>query len=173
MQQPNHRFGNSINRSIQSCGPRRRHRCVLSGFTTISIHLLIYLIQGGSPWPSLADAAPHLSNRDFAALLQLQFDEEDRLLAAERAELAVAAQRLFDCGVCMDTLPEDTVAHIKPCGHPFCRDCVRGLIVSQIESRRFPVLCPTCTAEPGNNSESIGSMCELCWMTIFDGSDLS
>jgi hypothetical protein len=89
--------------------------------------------------------------------LQAQFDEENRLLFAERAELEAAAQRVFDCGVCMDTLPEEWIAPIDPCGHAFCRDCVRGFVASQIESRRFPVLCPTCTAEPGNNPESIGS----------------
>ncbi|KAI0302832.1 hypothetical protein B0F90DRAFT_1712460, partial [Multifurca ochricompacta] len=91
-------------------------------------------------------------------MLQFQFDEEDRQLAAERAELAAAAQRVFDCGVCMDTLPEEYVARIEPCGHSFCRECVRGFIVSQIESRRFPVLCPSCTAEPRIDSESIGKV---------------
>ncbi len=90
-------------------------------------------------------------------MLQLQFDEEDRMLAAERAKLAAAAQRVFDCGVCMDTLPEDSIARIKPCGHSFCRECVRSLVVSQIECRRFPVLCPTCSAERRTGAEGIGS----------------
>jgi hypothetical protein len=101
-----------------------------------------------------------LSSSQLATMLQRRFDEEDHLLAAERAELIAAAeeQRVFDCGVCMDTLPEETIARIEPCGHSFCRECVRGLIVSHIESRRFPVLCPTCTAEPGENRpESVGS----------------
>jgi len=97
----------------------------------------------------------------LATVLQHQFDEEDRRLAAERAELVAAAekQRVFVCGMCMSTLPEESIARIDPCGHSFCRECVRELIVSQIESRRFPVLCPTCTAEPGNSrrQESIGS----------------
>lgn len=110
-----------------------------------------------------------LSSRQFAAMLQRQFDEEDRLLAAERAELAAAGQqRAFDCGVCMDTLPEDSIARIEPCGHPFCRECVRGFIVSQIEARRFPVLCPTCSAERSKNRpESIGSSCQL-FVTLGD-----
>jgi hypothetical protein len=99
-----------------------------------------------------------LSSRQFAAMLQRQFDEEDRLLAAERAGLAAGQQRVFDCGVCMDTLPEDSIARIEPCGHPFCMECIRGFIVSKIESRRFPVLCPTCTAGKGKNCpESTGS----------------
>jgi len=113
--------------------------------------------RGGSTWSPLTDPHPPYSSRELAALLQLQFDEENRLLLAERAELAATAQRVFDCGVCMDTLPQESIARFEPCGHPFCRDCVRGFVASQIESRRFPVLCPTCTAEPGNNSESIGS----------------
>jgi hypothetical protein len=93
-------------------------------------------------------------------MLQRQFDEEDRRLAAERAELVAAAeeQRVFNCGMCMGTFPEESIARIEPCGHPFCRECVRELIVSQIESRSFPVLCPTCKAGPGSGRpESIGS----------------
>lgn len=103
-----------------------------------------------------------LTSSQLAVMLQRRFDEENRLLAAERAELAAAAaeaqQRVFDCGVCMDTLPDESIARIEPCGHSFCRECVRGLIVSHVESRRFPVLCPTCTAEPDKNRpESVGS----------------
>ena len=113
-------------------------------------------------WSSLSEAmespAHSISSSQLAAMLQRQFDEEDHLLAAERAELAATAERVFDCGVCLDTLPEESIARMEPCGHSFCRECVRGLIVSQIKSRRFPVLCPTCTAEPRNNRpESIGS----------------
>ena len=101
-----------------------------------------------------------LSSHHLAAMLHRQFDEENYLLATERADLLAAAeqQRVFDCGVCLDTFPEESIARIDPCGHSFCRECVRGLIASEIESRRFPVLCPTCTAEPENNRpESIGS----------------
>jgi hypothetical protein len=74
---------------------------------------------------------------------QRQFGEEDRMIAAERAGLTAAAERLFDCGVCM---PEESIASIEPCGYSFRRECVFLLIMSQIESRRFPVLCPPCTA---------------------------
>jgi hypothetical protein len=96
-------------------------------------------------------------------MLQRQFDEEDRRLVAERAELVAAAaaekQGVFVCGMCMGTLPDESIARIEPCGHSFCRECVRELIVSQIESRRFPVSCPTCMAAGAGSSrpESIGS----------------
>ena len=113
-------------------------------------------IQAGPSWPPLPEAAP-LSSAELAAILQSQFDEEDRMLAAERAELVADVQHVFDCGVCMDTLPEDSIARIDPCGHSFCRECVRSFVVSQIESRHFPVLCPTCTAERTNGTEETGS----------------
>ncbi|KAI0280134.1 hypothetical protein BGY98DRAFT_372360 [Russula aff. rugulosa BPL654] len=112
----------------------------------------------GEETESLAD---YTSSRQLAAMLQRQFDEEDYLLATERADLLAAAeqQRVFDCGVCLDTLPEEFIARIDPCGHSFCRECVRGLITSQIETRRFPVLCPTCTAQPENSRpELIGKV---------------
>jgi hypothetical protein len=134
-------------------------RCKSQSFELIHHH------HQCSPTWSLASEATEsptdsLSSRQLAAMLQRQFDKEDHLLAAEHADLLAVAeqQRVFDCGVCMDTLPEESIARIEPCGHSFCRECVRGLIASQIESRRFPVLCPTCTAEPENNRpESIGS----------------
>ena len=98
-----------------------------------------------------------LSSGQLAAMLQRQFDEEDHLLAAERADLIAAAAQ-FNCGSCTSTLSEESIARIEPCGHSFCRECVRGLIVSRVESRRYPVLCPTCTAGSGKNrQESIGS----------------
>lgn len=76
----------------------------------------------------------------------------------------------------MDTLPEGFIARIDPCGHSFCRDCVRGHITSQIESRRFPILCPTCTAEPEIDSKSVGSKCRYVGyrvQSLTDGGILS
>ena len=115
-------------------------RCKSQSFELIHHH------HQRSPTWSLASEATEsptdsLSSRQLAAMLQRQFDKEDHLLAAEHADLLAVAeqQRVFDCGVCMDTLPEESIARIEPCGHSFCRECVRELIVSQIESRRFPV----------------------------------
>src|SRR6266852_4321484 len=106
-----------------------------------------------SPSEATESATDSLYSRQLAAMLQRQFDEEDHLLVAEDAELLAVSeqQRVFDCGVCLDTLPEESIARIDPCGHAFCSEWIRGFIVSQIVSRRFPVLCPTCTAGPGNN----------------------
>ena len=138
-----------------------------------SFQLIHNRYQGSPTWSSPSEARESatdtLSSRQLAAMLQRQFDEEDHLLVAERTELLAAAeqQRVFDCGVCLDTLPEESIARIDPCGHSFCRECIRGFIVSQIESRRFPVLCPSCTAEPGNNRpESTGSYVSI--NTLFE-----
>ena len=71
-----------------------------------------------------------------------QIDEED-MLAAERAELAAAAQRLFNhCVCCIDKLLEESFEQIEPWAHLFHRDYVRGSIVFQIELRLSPLLCP-------------------------------
>lgn len=119
--------------------------------------------QGSSTWSPWTDAHPRYpSSREHAALPQShQYYEQSRLLLAQRAQLVAATQRAaaIDCGVCMDTFLEESIARIEPCGHPFCRDCIRRFVASQMESRHFPVLCPTCTAEPGNKSKSIGSRC--------------
>jgi hypothetical protein len=121
--------------------------------------------QGSSTWSPWTDAHPRYypSSREHAALPQSQYydQSQSRLLLAQRAQLAAATQQrpAFDCGVCMDTFLEESIARIEPCGHPFCRDCIRRFVASQMESRRFPVLCPTCMAEPGNKSRAIGSMC--------------
>jgi hypothetical protein len=125
-------------------------RCKSQSFQLIHNHH-----QHSPTWssPSEATESPtnSLSSHQLAAMLQRQIDEEDYLLATEHTDI-------LSCGVCLDTLPEESIARIDPCGHSFCRECVRGLVASQIETRRFPILCPTCTAEPENNRpESIGS----------------
>ena len=136
-------------------------RCKSRSFQLIHHHQHHH--QHSPPWSLPSEATERSTDplsRQLAVMLQYQFDEEAHLLATERAELLAAAeqQRVFDCGVCLDTLSEEFIARIDPCGHSFCRECIRGLITSQIESRRFPVFCPTCTAEPANNRpESIGS----------------
>ena len=109
------------------------------------------------PSSPLHDALPLSASAEYAAILQSRFDEEDRMLAAERAQLAAAAQLVFDCGVCMNMVPEESIARIDSCGHSFCRDCIRSLVVSHIESRRFPVLCPTCKMERTTGAQETGS----------------
>jgi hypothetical protein len=92
----------------------------------------------------------------YAKRLQSQFDNEDRMLSAERIKLAKTIQTVFECGVCMEEMPEDSVARPDPCRHAFCRDCMRGYVSARLEEHRFPILCPTCTASKGKGKGVTG-----------------
>jgi len=85
----------------------------------------------------------------YAMCLQRAFDDEDRALSTQRTELVNVAQCLFECGICMDDVPMDSIALIDNCGHSFCRECLRGHIATCLREHRFPVRCPTCTANKG------------------------
>lgn len=50
-----------------------------------------------------------------------KFDQEDRILATERVQLAAAADRGFGYGIRTDVLPEEAVVPIDQCRHSFCR----------------------------------------------------
>jgi len=93
-----------------------------------------------------------------AMRLQNEFDKEDRALSAQRAELAKSAQRLFECGICMEEMPDDSIARPDPCGHTFCRECLRGHVTARLDEHRFPILCPTCTAGKGKAKEAPGEV---------------
>ena len=90
-------------------------------------------------------------NAELAAQKQRLFDEEDRRLRAQRDELEKYAQRQFQCGVCLDEQPEDSVARLDPCGHRFCRECIRGHVGSKLAENRYPILCPVCMSEKGTS----------------------
>jgi hypothetical protein len=94
-----------------------------------------------------------------ALRLQNEFDKEDRALSAQRAELAKSTQRLFECGICMEEMPDDSIARPDPCGHAFCRECLRGHVTARLNEHRFPILCPTCTASKGKGKEVAGGTC--------------
>ena len=94
----------------------------------------------------------------YAKRLQSQFDNEDRALSAERIDLAKNIQPVFECGICMEEMPEDSVARPDPCRHAFCRECMRGYVSARLEEHRFPILCPTCSADKGKGKGVTGGM---------------
>jgi hypothetical protein len=95
----------------------------------------------------------------YAMRLQHEFDNEDRALSAQRADLAKFTQRLFVCGICLEEMPDDSIARPDPCGHTFCRECLRGYVTARLNEHRFPILCPTCTADKGKGKGATGGMC--------------
>jgi len=55
----------------------------------------------------------------------------------------------FECGICMDKKPIDDVTPLDPCGHQFCRDCVKDYVGAKLDDRSFPILCPVCMTDRG------------------------
>jgi hypothetical protein len=119
-----------------------------------------YPASSNSPPPSSRATTPHATLDDDIVILQeLQqhFDDEDSRLRTEREALTITQPLTFTCAVCTDELPEDFVARVPGCGHGFCRECLRTYAVSKLEEHRFPILCPSCSAddtgkEPGSKS---------------------
>ncbi|KAI0302865.1 hypothetical protein B0F90DRAFT_1713063 [Multifurca ochricompacta] len=94
----------------------------------------------------------------YAIGLQHEFDNEDRALSAQRTELSRSVQRLFECGICMEQMPEDSIAHPDYCDHSFCRECMRRHVTSRLDEHRFPILCPTCSVGKGKDKGEVGQV---------------
>jgi hypothetical protein len=77
---------------------------------------------------------PPKSDDDILAAMRLQneFNKEDRALSAQRAELAKSTQKLFVCGICLEEMPDDSIARPDPCQHTFCRECLRGHVTARL-----------------------------------------
>ncbi|KAF8838980.1 hypothetical protein BDN67DRAFT_823371 [Paxillus ammoniavirescens] len=108
---------------------------------------------GKTPWRAIGDWSTSRridADLEFARGLQATFDAEDTELQDQMEQLLRTAQRLYHCGICLDEFPEDDAVRIDSCGHDICRDCVRGHVCVKIDERRFPVLCPVCTADHTN-----------------------
>ena len=95
----------------------------------------------------------------YAMSLQHKFDEEDRALSAQRTEFVESARGWFECGICMDEMPMDSIAIIDSCGHTFCRECLCRHVTARLDEHRFPILCPTCTAGKGKGRGKPGGTC--------------
>jgi hypothetical protein len=76
-----------------------------------------------------------------------QFDEEVQRLCEQREERMKNTRRTVECGICMERHHGDRVAALDPCGHEFCRNCIKSHVGVQLAERRFPILCPICKAE--------------------------
>ena len=61
----------------------------------------------------------------------------------------------FDCGICFDEHPIENRICVDVCGHTYCHTCSLGYAKSKIKEHRFPIVCPTCSAE--GNGPHLGS----------------
>lgn len=87
-----------------------------------------------------------LRDASMAARLQREFEEEDLRIISEQRDLMQLVQATFECEICFEETPEDDLAQIPKCEHSFCRECLRGHIVSRVNDHRYPIMCPSCTA---------------------------
>ncbi|KAM5540362.1 hypothetical protein V8D89_005820 [Ganoderma adspersum] len=88
----------------------------------------------------------------LAMELQRGFDAENRQLKRQMKRLKEMQPAFFDCGVCLESHQDDHLARVMPCGHSYCRPCLRNYAISKIEEHRFPILCPSCLLDR-NRSE--------------------
>ncbi|KAJ7739808.1 hypothetical protein B0H16DRAFT_59614 [Mycena metata] len=97
---------------------------------------------------------------------QREFEEEDARLTAERATLQKDVRPIFECGVCFDKYLEDYVSRVADCSHGFCRDCMKGYVISKLKDKLYPIFCPMCVtdnarAEPGMVTDDLVQMLGL------------
>ncbi|KDN49634.1 hypothetical protein RSAG8_01699, partial [Rhizoctonia solani AG-8 WAC10335] len=92
----------------------------------------------------------------LALKMQEEFDAEDQLLTELAAEEPEQGKNVFDCGVCFETFHMGALAPMEGCDHRYCRECTRDYIKSKLESRNFPILCPTCHASKDGSQGSVG-----------------
>lgn len=89
------------------------------------------------------------SDCDLAVAMELQrkYEEEDEQLTDQREMLQRMEPDPFECLICFDKYPQDSVARAGGCEHQFCRDCLRDHARTKISERRFPISCPSCVAD--------------------------
>ncbi|KAL0953722.1 hypothetical protein HGRIS_004912 [Hohenbuehelia grisea] len=99
-----------------------------------------------SPSISPNDAVPSTPHFDIATTLSpLSLVHSPTLSASDSPPHP--GRKTFTCKVCFDKYDDDDKAEIATCQHIFCRECLRGWITSKINDHRFPIFCPSCTAD--------------------------
>ncbi|KAG8684162.1 hypothetical protein FRC11_012523 [Ceratobasidium sp. 423] len=101
--------------------------------------------------PPTTEELDTIRSLELAARLQSEFDDETAAISKDESLAKSLEQATFDCGICMDTYPDEKIALVEECGHSCCRDCMRGNIEAMIEDRRYPLPCPFCAVEPDDN----------------------
>ncbi|KAF8967727.1 hypothetical protein BDZ97DRAFT_1656009 [Flammula alnicola] len=91
----------------------------------------------------------------LAMQLQNHYDEEDQRLTVEHAALGKKKQATFQCAICLEELQIDHIAQFASCKHSFCRDCLRTHVISTLNQRRYPILCPACSAGNAHEPSSV------------------
>lgn len=105
------------------------------------------------------------ADREAAARMQREFDEEDRRLSEALNDLRAQMPSEFSCMICMEELSIEDRAIVTPCDHTTCRDCMRGHLESTIRDSRYPIYCPICT--DNKSGELTASHLSCMVLTVF------
>lgn len=115
----------------------------------------------GSSTSAKANAKDDLTDLDLtddsrlARRIQEEFDREnDELRDQVTMLIQQSVQGTFECSICFERYPYDSVALVEACEHEMCRDCAKGYLDIKLEEGRYPIMCPVCHAsknvkEPG------------------------
>ncbi|PCH33340.1 hypothetical protein WOLCODRAFT_14646 [Wolfiporia cocos MD-104 SS10] len=102
-------------------------------------------------------------------------DEDNELLAdllsaieqhlvQEQERRRRAALPKVKCAICLDDFIEEEIAIFGYCGHQFCKECMRGYVISKINARCYPIVCPTCMTD--REQEDVGVLDEAALQQI-------
>ncbi|KAH9046333.1 hypothetical protein EDB83DRAFT_2227570, partial [Lactarius deliciosus] len=111
--------------------------------------------------PTLQVVFSERDDLEYAISLQLQFDEENLVLSAERDLVSQDAERTFVCNMCYRDYSHDSVMLMNPCEHTFCPACLRTHVVWELNERHFPVQCPACRLNPDHEPVTNAMVLEL------------
>lgn len=57
----------------------------------------------------------------------------------------------FECKICLERCQKEDLAYAGGCRHAFCRECLREYVVTKIQEKTHPIVCPVCAADEENN----------------------
>ena len=71
-----------------------------------------------------------------------QLQEEDKLALRKRIADEKEEQNNIICTICLEALMEDEIIPLENCDHIFHLNCLSSYLQSQIDQRKFPLVCP-------------------------------
>ncbi|XGW14344.1 hypothetical protein V3C99_000568 [Haemonchus contortus] len=108
------------------------------------------------------DSGEFPMNHNFSAIEMLKLLREE----SEKAEMNAFLAQCHDCEVCFENKPGLQCVRFFPCGHSFCKDCVRAFFKEKLTSQKVSPL--TCLADSCESSASQKTIVELLGQKEFD-----
>ncbi|KIM31026.1 hypothetical protein M408DRAFT_65506 [Serendipita vermifera MAFF 305830] len=98
--------------------------------------------------------------RDLQLAAELQREEES--IVVQHARLLDMEDTGFNCDICSEHWSIGMMSKVDSCGHAICRECMVGYVKSQLDERRWPVVCPLCRAESTKGAKHGEITREVC-----------